>query len=99
MVDSIARSQGNVVVAATLNRALKPAGFERIGRNEPIVIKGFSTDTATQLFQPITNVIDAQNLRFWNNGYSIACKRNRNGSTPGPLRPGSEHGNATKTQR
>lgn len=61
MVDSIARNQGNVVMAASLGRVLNPQGFQNLGSNEMKKVAGFSTNTATLLFQPLTNVVDAQN--------------------------------------
>ena len=62
MVESIARNQNNVVVAASLNRVLNPQGFTRIGQQGQTVIPGISLATADFLFQPLSNVIDQQNV-------------------------------------
>jgi len=62
MVESIARNQNNVVVAASLNRVLNPQGFTRLGQQGQTVIPGISLATADFLFQPIANVIDQQNV-------------------------------------
>lgn len=61
MVESISRNQGNVVLAASLKRIASPQGFAQFGRNEQVVIPGFSSNTATLLFEPIVNVVDQQN--------------------------------------
>ncbi len=62
MVESIARNQNNVVVAASLNRVLNPQGFTRVGQLGQTVIPGISLATADFLFQPLSNVVDQQNV-------------------------------------
>lgn len=58
---STVRNQGAAVLAASLANITKPTGFAQFGRNEQKTIPGFSLATADLLFQPMTNIIDAEN--------------------------------------
>ncbi|MDJ0686229.1 MAG: hypothetical protein QNJ84_16200 [Alphaproteobacteria bacterium] len=61
MVESVSRNQGGIVLAASLGRIARPEGFFQLGSNEQKTLPGFSTATADLLFQPIVNVVDAEN--------------------------------------
>ena len=62
MVESIARNQNNVVLAASLNRLQNPVGFTRVGQTTQTIIPGFNLQNSEFLFQPLANVIDQQNV-------------------------------------
>lgn len=59
---SAVRNNAAIALANSLHSIIVPEGFTKLGQTKQSRVPGLSTDTALNLFNPMVNVIDQQNV-------------------------------------